>query len=189
MVRRGIVVEGDIVVLNLTSLLYINRMFRHKSLGLLTGLIVAPRLGYRLFNSAKVGDDRYDETYYDLNPYVTNLLFHLQYQIGHPTGTGPIEGKLADASHFFLYGFMTIMPATGIAMGYYGGKGLPFFFTTIPGAAEANGAIAKQSFSIHKTLGVYGKYLIPIHVGGAVKHSISGHTIWSRINPFGRPMH
>ena len=30
------------------------RMFRHKSLGLLTGLIVAPRLGYRLFNAAKV---------------------------------------------------------------------------------------------------------------------------------------
>ena len=29
-------------------------MFRHKSLGLLTGLIVAPRLGYRLFNAAKV---------------------------------------------------------------------------------------------------------------------------------------
>jgi cytochrome b561 len=47
-----------------------------------------------------------------------------QYQIGHPTGTGPIEAKLADISHFLLYGFMTIMPATGIAMGYYGGKGL-----------------------------------------------------------------
>eukprot|EP00804_Cyclotella_cryptica_P014281 CCRYP_018657-RB/>CCRYP_018657-RB protein AED:0.14 eAED:0.14 QI:152/1/1/1/0.75/0.6/5/185/181 len=139
-------------------------MFRHKSLGLLTGLIVAPRLGYRVFNAAK-------------------------YQIGHPTGTGPIEAKLADASHFLLYGFMTIMPATGIAMGYYGGKGLPFFWTTIPGAKEANGDIAKKSFSIHKTLGVYGKFLIPIHVGGAVKHSLSGHTIWNRVNPFGRPMH
>ncbi|KAL3781136.1 hypothetical protein HJC23_001443 [Cyclotella cryptica] len=97
----------------------LKRMFRHKSLGLLTGLIVAPRLGYRVFNAAK-------------------------YQIGHPTGTGPIEAKLADASHFLLYGFMTIMPATGIAMGYYGGKGLPFFWTTIPGAKEANGDIAKK---------------------------------------------
>lgn len=29
-------------------------MFRHKSLGLLTGLIVAPRLAYRLLNSSKV---------------------------------------------------------------------------------------------------------------------------------------
>ena len=140
-------------------------MFRHKSLGLLTGLVVAPRLGYRIFNAK---------------------LFK---EVGHPTGTGPVEGKLADISHAALYGFMTIMPVTGIAMGYYGGKGLPFFWTTIPGAEKANGNIAKQSFSIHKTLGTYGKYLIPIHVGGAVKHSLTGNAIWSRVNPFGRPMH
>jgi cytochrome b561 len=68
-------------------------MWRHKSLGLLTGLIVAPRLGYRIFNAAK-------------------------YQIGHPTGTQPIEGKLADLSHAALYAFMTIMPASGIASKY-----------------------------------------------------------------------
>mmetsp|Transcript_29783 Transcript_29783/g.70811 ORF Transcript_29783/g.70811 Transcript_29783/m.70811 type:complete len:183 (+) Transcript_29783:187-735(+) len=137
-------------------------MYRHKSLGLLTGLIVAPRLGYRIFKSAS-------------------------YKIGHPVGTGPVEGKIADLSHLLLYGFMTIMPATGIAMGYFGGKGLPFFFTTLPGSAEPNGAIAKQSFSIHKTMGVYGKYLVPIHVAGAFKHTMQGHAIWSRISPFGRP--
>ncbi|KAL7535956.1 hypothetical protein ACHAXR_006833 [Thalassiosira sp. AJA248-18] len=143
-------------------------MWRHKSMGLLTGLIVAPRLGYRIFNAAK-------------------------YQVGHPTGTGPIEGKLADASHAALYAFMTIMPASGIAMGYYGGKGLPFFWTTVPGAVRTDdnkathGSIAKQSFSIHKTLGTYGKFLIPLHIGGAVKHSVAGSSIWSRVNPFGRP--
>ena len=38
-------------------------MWRHKSLGLLTGMIVAPRIGYRLMNAAK-------------------------YKVGHPTGTG-----------------------------------------------------------------------------------------------------
>lgn len=139
-------------------------MWRHKSLGLLTGLIVAPRLGYRIFNAAK-------------------------YQVGHMPGTGPIEGKVADFSHMALYGFMTIMPASGIAMGYFGGKGLPFFWTTIPGASSPNGGIAKQSFSIHKTLGTYGKFLIPLHVGGALKHSASGSAIWARVNPFGRPMH
>ncbi|KAK1747084.1 cytochrome b561 [Skeletonema marinoi] len=139
-------------------------MYRHKSLGLLTGIIVAPRLGYRLFNAAR-------------------------YQIGHPSGTSPIEGKVADLSHAALYAFMTIMPASGIAMGYYGGKGLPFFWTTIPGAATPNGSIAKNSFSIHKTLGTYGKYLIPIHMGGAVKHSVFGNGIWHRINPFSKPMH
>eukprot|EP00581_Thalassiosira_minuscula_P007551 CAMPEP_0183703770 /NCGR_PEP_ID=MMETSP0737-20130205/1386_1 /TAXON_ID=385413 /ORGANISM="Thalassiosira miniscula, Strain CCMP1093" /LENGTH=181 /DNA_ID=CAMNT_0025930567 /DNA_START=203 /DNA_END=748 /DNA_ORIENTATION=- len=139
-------------------------MWRHKSLGLLTGLVVAPRLGYRLMNAAK-------------------------YKVGHLPGTGTLEGYAADASHMALYGFMTIMPATGIAMGYFGGKGLPFFVTTIPGAATPNGGIAKQSFSIHKTLGTYGKYLIPLHIGGALKHSVSGTAIWSRVNPFGRPMH
>ena len=59
-------------------------------------------------------------------------------------GTSFIEGKAADISHIALYGFMTVMPATGIAMGYYGGKGLPFFNTTLPGAATPNGSIAKQ---------------------------------------------
>lgn len=39
---------------------------------------------------------------------------------------------------------MTIMPVTGVAMGYYGGKGLPFFNRTIAGASTPNGAIAKQ---------------------------------------------
>ena len=43
-------------------------------------------------------------------------------------------------------------------------KGLPFF-TTFPGAQgeSKNGAIAKQAFGIHKQLGTYGKFLLPIH--------------------------
>ena len=63
---------------------------KDKSLGLLTGIIVAPRLGYRLINAAQFKS------------------------VGHPVGTGPIEGKLADASHAALYAFMTIMPISGI---------------------------------------------------------------------------
>lgn len=120
---------------------------------------------------------------------------------------------------------MIIMPASGIAMGYYGGKGLPFFGTTFPGVVKteenkkSTGAIAGQvrcglvldgvymmadvcdvalthslvclfllkSFKIHKTVGTYGKYLIPLHAGAAVTHSLRGHAIFSRINPFGRP--
>ena len=50
----------------------------------------------------------------------------------------------SNASHIALYGFMTIMPATGIAMGMYGGKGLPFFWTTIPGFENKNGKLAGQ---------------------------------------------
>jgi len=64
-------------------------------------------------------------------------------------GSG-VEHGLANLGHLGLYGFMTIMPATGIAMGYYGGKGLPFFFTTLPGVVKteenkkSTGEIAKQ---------------------------------------------
>lgn len=162
--------DVHIIHITLTTTFKQNKYTPHidtkdKSLGLLTGIIVAPRLGYRIINAAQFKS------------------------VGHPVGTGPIEGKLADASHAALYAFMTIMPISGIAMGYFGGKGLPFFYTTIPGATSPNGSIAKQSFSIHKTLGTYGKFLIPLHIGGAVKHSVTGASIWSRVNPFGRPMH
>jgi cytochrome b561 len=68
-------------------------MFRHKSLGLFTGLIVAPRLGYRILNAASYRN------------------------VAHPVGSGPIETAAANVSHIALYAFMTIMPATGIAMG------------------------------------------------------------------------
>jgi len=45
-------------------------MWRHKSLGLLTGMIVAPRIGYRLMNAAK-------------------------YKVGHPTGKKQFVNKVS----------------------------------------------------------------------------------------------
>lgn len=133
-------------------------MWRHKSLGLLSGLLVGPRFAARLMSKAP------------------------------PPVEGPaIEQMAARASHFLLYGFLTIMPASGIAMGYFGGKGLPFFVTTIPGADKPNGQIAKNSFWVHKQLGTYGKFLIPIHVGAAGFHVVRGSNILRRINPFAKP--
>ena len=114
-------------------------MFRHKSLGLLTGCLVAPRFAYRIFSSA--------------------------YNVRHLQGNAPWANTAGTISHYALYAFMAIMPATGIAMGYYGGKGLPFFYKTIPGAETPNGSIAKRSFQIHKQIGTYGKFLVPL-VGG-----------------------
>ena len=38
-------------------------------------------------------------------------------------GSSFMEQMAAKATHWGLYGFLTVMPATGIAMGYYGGKG------------------------------------------------------------------
>ena len=65
------------------------------------------------------------------------------------------ERALAAASHAAMYGFIIAMPVTGVAMGYYGGKGLPFFFTTIPGAEKPNGKNAGFMFKWHKYLGWY----------------------------------
>ena len=43
-----------------------------------------------------------------------------QYRLRTIPGTGDLEHKAAGLTHYFLYGFMTIMPASGIAMGYFG---------------------------------------------------------------------
>ena len=100
-------------------------MFRHKSLGLLTGIVVAPRVAYRLLSAQS-------------------------YNVEKILGTSAAEHSFAKATHFLLYGFMTVMPISGIAMGYYGGNGLPFFWTTIPGIVKTednkkrSGQIAKQ---------------------------------------------
>jgi len=146
-------------------------MWRHKSLGLLTGMVVLPRVGYRVLSSAA----------YKVQPLVGNAAW---------------ENTAGHAGHYALYGFMTIMPATGILMGYYGGKGLPFFNTTISGAVVPDGdektkkrygQIAKRSFQFHKQIGVYGKYLVPVHAGAAVYHYGRGQAIFRRINPFRSP--
>lgn len=137
----------------------------HKSFGLLTGVIVLPRVGYRLLNASK-------------------------FRLAPIEGTTSIERVAGGISHLALYGFMTVMPVTGIMMGYFGGKGLPFFGTTIPGIThtvetkKSNQSIAGQSFKVHKTIGTYGKFLVPIHAGAAVQHSLRGHSIFSRISPF-----
>jgi cytochrome b561 len=144
-------------------------MHRHKSLGLLTGMVVAPRFAYRLLAGSS-------------------------YRVQNVVGNQAWENMAGKFTHYLLYGFMTVMPASGIAMGYYGGKGLPFFWTTLPGVVSSdetkagNGAIAKQSYSIHKTLGTYGKYLIPVHVGAAFMHYFRGQLIFGRINPFRKPL-
>ena len=53
-------------------------------------------------------------------------------------------------SHSSMYFFMVLMPLTGIMMGIFGGKGLPFFnFGTIPGLQKPIGPVAKYSFKTH----------------------------------------
>lgn len=100
---------------------------------------------------------------------------------------GGIEHLAANLSHGLLYVAMLWMPATGMAMGYYGGKGVPFFWQfTIPGKKDKtkeDGAFAGKMFSWHKQAGGYLYYLIPLHIGGALVHVAKGHSIFSRITP------
>ena len=63
-------------------------------------------------------------------------------------------------------------------------QGLPFFWTTIPGAADKRGDIAKQAFGIHKQAGPFFEGLVALHFGGALSHLGRGQTVFARINPF-----
>jgi len=91
---------------------------------------------------------------------------------------------LADAGHIALYGFMIFMPASGIAMGYYGGKGLPFFWTKIDGAETPNKDIAKKAYLTHKKVGKFFEMMVGLHVAGAGLHILKSQNPLSRISPF-----
>jgi cytochrome b561 len=54
-------------------------------------------------------------------PFSLLVQYKIQDLPSLPGSTG-IEHMLANVSHYSLYAFMTIMPASGIAMGYYGGN-------------------------------------------------------------------
>lgn len=132
-----------------------NIMFYHKSFGLLSALLIVPRIGIAAMSKMPA-----------------------------PVAGPAIEMLAARAGHLGLYAFMLFMPATGVAMGYYGGKGLPFFTTTIPGAEKANGDIAKWSFKWHSNIGHYAQYLIPAHVGAVGFHYfVRGQNILPRMLP------
>ena len=98
-------------------------------------------------------------------------------------GAHAIEHMIANASHLALYGFAIFMPVSGVAMGYFGGGGLPFFFTKFDAAKEKRPEIAKPAFQWHKKVGVVLEYMIPLHIAGALGHFARGHTIFSRIIP------
>eukprot|EP00457_Paulinella_chromatophora_P010591 gb/GEZN01010699.1/.p1 GENE.gb/GEZN01010699.1/~~gb/GEZN01010699.1/.p1 ORF type:complete len:219 (-),score=30.52 gb/GEZN01010699.1/:212-868(-) len=138
-------------------------MWRHKSLGLLTGMLVVPRVANRvLLDKAKA-----------------KMPAHL------PGILGSAQEHVVKMSHTALYGFLVFMPLSGIAMGYYSGFGLPFFFTKFIGASKKNQNkfLAGKAYSMHAAVGYYGKYLIPMHVAGAGAHLAKGQAVFSRINP------
>eukprot|EP00629_Pelagomonadales_sp_RCC1024_P013055 CAMPEP_0119283332 /NCGR_PEP_ID=MMETSP1329-20130426/28316_1 /TAXON_ID=114041 /ORGANISM="Genus nov. species nov., Strain RCC1024" /LENGTH=199 /DNA_ID=CAMNT_0007284003 /DNA_START=69 /DNA_END=665 /DNA_ORIENTATION=+ len=116
----------------------------HKSFGLTVAVLALPRVALRL---------------------TTKIPAHL------PGLTFP-EQLAGSASHLALYGGMVAMSATGVTMGLLG-KGIPFFGYKVPALETQllpdtkNGAVAGQAFKLHKAVGPYFKYLVPVHAGAA----------------------
>mmetsp|Transcript_45942 Transcript_45942/g.99809 ORF Transcript_45942/g.99809 Transcript_45942/m.99809 type:complete len:197 (+) Transcript_45942:69-659(+) len=87
------------------------------------------------------------------------------------------------ASHLVLYGFMTYLPVTGIAMGYYSGKGIPFFdLYHIPGADESSkdGKFAGFMVKVHRIAGQLFIAWTCLHMGVAIG---GGRDLLVRISP------
>ena len=81
-----------------------------------------------------------------------------------------------------MYGFITIMPVTGFAMGLFnGGKGIPFFGLAVIPGFEKNGTIAGTAFKIHKKAGLAMEYFTMLHVSAVGYHIMRGHPILYRM--------
>lgn len=97
---------------------------------------------------------------------------------------GPMwEVMAGKITHGVLYFMLLFMPISGITMGYFGGKGLPFFGLHIPGAEKPVGAIAKQAYQSHKLVGQGLEILVPLHIGAAGYHAfVKGQPIFRRMS-------
>ena len=100
---------------------------------------------------------------------------------------GPrLQQMAGNASHLALYGFVTALPLSGVAMGYFSGFGVPFFFIpkAIKGSETPDKPLANAAYKAHSVIGQVFVFFLPIHVGGALFHYFKGQKIFQRINPF-----
>lgn len=134
----------------------------HKSCGLLMAALIIPRIAMRLASTIP----------------------------RHVPGP-PLQAWVADASHYAMYGMMLYMPLSGILMGYYGGKGLPFFWTHFPGAQgdDKDPTVAKYAYKSHKLVGQAFEILVLSHIGAVGFHYfIRAENIFRRMNPLAKPL-
>ena len=69
---------------------------------------------------------------------------------------------------------MVFMPLTGIMMGVFSGKGVPFFgLGTLPGVSKPVGPVAKYSFKTHTYVGKWLEYIVPLHIGAVGYHRLA----------------
>ena len=92
-------------------------------------------------------------------------------------------------SHGTFYVLCAGMALSGVSMGYFGGKGVPFFGSTfIKGKSsptESDFKKAGASFKTHLMLGKLIEYVfIPFHFGGNALHWMQGRDVVRKISPF-----
>ena len=136
---------------------YSQAMWYHKSCGMTVAILVPFRVGMML----------------------------VQKRPGMVPGSDRVTHAAATTTHYVLYGLFTWMAATGVGMQYASGNNMPFWFTEFEtGPYYKDSAKADWNYNWHALVGKYGKFLIPVHVGGALVHQARGHAIFTRMNPF-----
>lgn len=136
-----------------------NAMNAHKSFGLLTGMLMVPRIAIRV-TSKKI-------------PAAVEGNF--------------LEQGAAKFTHLALYCLAVGLPASGLAMGYFNGRGVPFFgLFNVPGKKDATKEdkdVAKGIWEKHKIAGATLEALLTLHVGAVGYHFLKGQNILRRMDP------
>jgi len=87
-----------------------------------------------------------------------------------PKSISSFDAKLASIAHYMLYTLLLIMPLSGMLMSVFGGRGLPFFFTTFLSTITRQENISGFFWLIHTKLPIIMIILISLHVLGSFKH-------------------
>jgi cytochrome b561 len=107
-----------------------------------------------------------------------------------PRFPGPSTVKLVETvSHGAFYLLCAGMGISGVTMGYFGGKGVPFFGSTlVQGKSDPSSSDARKAAASHGTHLLLGKLMqyifLPYHLTGNAVHWMQGRDIVRKISPF-----
>jgi cytochrome b561 len=131
----------------------------HKSFGVLAGLLILLRLGWRLTHHA---------------PQMA-------------TGMPRWEAEAARWNHRLLYLCMVLMPATGYVSSSFNKYGVKFFGVALPHWGWEDGIIRDLFMNYHNLIAVLLVALIVIHVLAAFKHLlVNRDRVFQRMLPWGK---